>query len=137
MPGVGNHERYYDYAAYHARYDLPKLYHGQRNLWFSFDFGQVHVTHFSSEHPYNKGSEQYAFLEQDLRLAHENPNTKWIILGVHRAFYCSDKCEYSEITPLAAQLEELVHKYKVDIVQTGHLHCYERTWPTYKGKALK
>ncbi len=40
------------------------------------------------------------------------------------------------MTNLAAQLEELVYKYKVDIVQTGHLHCYERTWPTYKGKAL-
>jgi len=25
----------------------------------------------------------------------------------------------------------------VDIVQTGHLHDYERTWPTYKGKAMK
>lgn len=56
MPGVGNHEKYYDYAAYHARYDLPKIYPGQTNLWFSFDYGQVHVTHFSSEHSYEKGS---------------------------------------------------------------------------------
>jgi len=52
MPGVGNHEKYYDYAAYLARYDLPKIYPGQTNLWFSFDYGQVHITHFSSEHPY-------------------------------------------------------------------------------------
>lgn len=62
MPGVGNHEKYYDYLAYRMRYDLPKIYSKQTNLWFSFDFGQVHVTHFSSEHPYNHGSEQYAFL---------------------------------------------------------------------------
>lgn len=48
MPGVGNHEKYYNYTAYHARYDLPKIYPEQRNLWFSFDFGQVHVAHFSS-----------------------------------------------------------------------------------------
>jgi hypothetical protein len=31
----------------------------------------------------------------------------------------------------------LVNQYKIDIVQTGHLHCYERTWPTYKGHAIK
>lgn len=30
-----------------------------------------------------------------------------------------------------------MYKYKVDIVQVGHLHNYERTWPTYKGQALK
>jgi hypothetical protein len=29
-----------------------------------------------------------------------------------------------------------MYKYKVDIVQVGHLHNYERTWPTYKGKAV-
>ncbi len=56
MPGVGNHEKYYDYAAYRARYDLPKIYPSQTNFWFSFDFGQVHIIHFSSEHPYTPGS---------------------------------------------------------------------------------
>jgi len=30
-----------------------------------------------------------------------------------------------------------MNKYDVDIVQNGHLHCYERTWPVYKGKAFK
>ena len=25
----------------------------------------------------------------------------------------------------------------MDIVQTGHVHDYERTYPTYKGKAMK
>lgn len=30
-----------------------------------------------------------------------------------------------------------MNKYKVDIVQTGHIHSYQRTWPTYKGKAEK
>ena len=95
------------------------------------------MVHFSSEHPYTVGSEQYAFLENDLKKASSNPNTKWIILGVHRAFYSSDQTEYSVITPLARALEDLVNKYNVDIVQTGHLHSYERSWPVYKGKAEK
>lgn len=37
---------------------------------------------------------------------------------------------------MAKQLEELTLKYKVDIIQTGHMHCYERTWPVLNGKAL-
>lgn len=27
-------------------------------------------------------------------------------------------------------------KYEVDIVQVGHLHNYERTYPTFKGKPV-
>ena len=45
--------------------------------------------------------------------------------------------EYSNVTNLAYHLEDLMNKYKVDIIQTGHLHDYERSWPTYKGKAIK
>ena len=30
-----------------------------------------------------------------------------------------------------------MNKHKVDIVQTGHVHDYERSWPTYKGKGMK
>jgi acid phosphatase type 7 len=56
---------------------------------------------------------------------------------VHRAFYSSLEVEYSNVTSLAYHLEDLVNKYKVDIVQTGHLHDYERSWPTFKGKAHK
>jgi hypothetical protein len=63
MPGVGNHERYYGYESYFMRYNLPKQYPGQTNLWFSFDYGQVHMVHFSSEHDYKPGSEQYKFLD--------------------------------------------------------------------------
>lgn len=89
MPGVGNHERYYNYTSYMKRYVLPKLTPLQTNLWFSFDYGQVHVAHFSSQHPYALGSEQFDYLEEDLKNARRNPNIKWIIVGVHRAFYSS------------------------------------------------
>lgn len=63
MPGVGNHESYYNYTSYFNRYRLPRLNESQSNLWFSFDYGQVHMIHISSEHDYQKGSEQYKFLE--------------------------------------------------------------------------
>lgn len=62
------------------------------------------MVHLSSEHPYQKGSEQYAFLEEDLKKARARKNIKWIILGTHRAFYCSDHTEYSPITSLTLHL---------------------------------
>ena len=131
MPGVGNHEGYYNFSSYFHRYALPRNYENQTNLWFSFDYGQLHMIHFSSEHPYTEGTEQYQFLENDLIKARANPNTKWIILGVHRPFYSSSMRQHNP-TSLAVGLEDLINKYKVDIVQTGHEHSYERTWPVYK-----
>ena len=92
--------------------------------------------HFSSEHPYNIGSEQYNFLENDLRMARSNPNIQWIVVGAHRTFYSSNLDGYNQQRELAVHLEDLMYKYKVDIVQNGHLHNYERTYPIYKGKAV-
>lgn len=31
-------------------------------------------------------------------------------------------------------LENLFHENKVDIMFSGHMHYYERTWPIYKNK---
>jgi hypothetical protein len=124
MPGVGNHERYYNYTAYQKRYYLPRSEESGENFWWSFDYGQLHVIHISSEHNYTKGSPQYQFIEKDLKQASSNPNTQWIILGAHRPFYCSSTFEFAEHTQIAIALEELVNKYKVDIVQTGHVHAY-------------
>ena len=69
--------------------------------------------------------------------ARDNPSIKWIIVGVHRAFYSSNLDQFANVTNLCKHLEGLMYKYKVDVVQVGHLHNYERTWPTYKGKAVK
>jgi hypothetical protein len=48
MPGVGNHEKYYNYTAYTHRYVLPRKNQSSTNKWFSFDYAQIHVVHFSS-----------------------------------------------------------------------------------------
>lgn len=104
MPGVGNHESYYNYTAYSNRYVLPRQYPGQTNLFFSFDYGQAHFVHFSSEHPYELGSSQYNFLEEDLIKARQNPFTKWIVVGVHRAFYSSNQDQFANVTNLCKHL---------------------------------
>jgi hypothetical protein len=104
MPGVGNHEAPNNFTSYLYRYRLPRKSENQTNLWFSFNYGQVHIVYISSEHEYGFGSEQYDFLEEDLKSARENPHIKWIIVGAHKAFYYSDKKEYEAVSPLAKKL---------------------------------
>lgn len=104
MPGVGNHEKYYNYTAYQNRYYLPRSPGSNSNLWFSFDYGQIHLVHFSSEHDYHKGSDQYKFLEADLKAARSNGYTEWIIVAAHRPFYSSDSDGYHDTRDLAIHL---------------------------------
>jgi len=50
--------------------------------------------------------------------------------------YSSDADGYDNHRPgcnLLRNLEEMLNKYRVDIVMTGHEHCYERTFPVVNG----
>ena len=53
-------------------------------------------------------------------------------MAAHRPFYSSDLDGYQALRPMAVHLEDLLNEYDVDLVQTGHEHTYERTWPVYK-----
>lgn len=45
----------------------------------------------------------------------------WIVLTLHKPFYCSAKGSPS----FASQLEDLLLKYDVDLTIAGHMHLYE------------
>ena len=55
MVGVGNHDMFYDGAAFAARFHMPweKSQGSPGNFWYSFDIGSVHVISSSSEHDYS------------------------------------------------------------------------------------
>jgi len=139
MTSVGNHESYYNYSSYTARFAMPgNETGGYDNYWFSFNFNNVHVTSFSTEHDYAPGSEQYEWMANDMAQARA-AGYEWLFLSGHRPFYSSDTSEYDSHKPgcrLLTELEDLIAKFKVDLVLTGHMHCYERTWPTYNGTVI-
>lgn len=56
MPGVGNHEAPNEYSSFLYRYRLPRKQENQSNLFFSFDYGQIHIVYISSEHEFGLGS---------------------------------------------------------------------------------
>jgi hypothetical protein len=144
MTGVGNHEVFYNWAAFEHRFTMPVSavagMQSNKNFWFSFDLGNVHILSFSTEHNYTIGSPQWLWMEADLKRANERrATTPWILVTGHRPFYSSepDYCECEGGKWIAkdriVNLEPLLIRYHVDITVTGHLHCYERIHPNING----
>lgn len=138
MAGVGNHEHYYDYASFQARFRMPSDQSGgNTNFWFSHDYGLVHWIYSSTEHNYTQGSPQWLWVQQDMQKAVANrKNVPWIIFTGHRPFLNSDADEYDSHNPNGKFLQEwegLLLQYKIDMVLNGHMHMYERTYPTAHG----
>jgi len=56
----------------------------------------------------------------------------WVIAVVHRPLYTSCFNEKEQLT-MQQQFGDLFLAHKVDVVLSGHVHSYERTWPTMGG----
>merc|ERR1719454_1625348 len=87
MVAVGNHEHYYNFSAYRTRFTMPsEIAAENENLWYSFEYGGVHVTVFSTEHDLDA---QTAWVKQDLQKAASNrANVPWILVMAHKPMYC-------------------------------------------------
>ena len=101
-------------------------YYNLENLFYSFDFENVHFVTISSEKPYSKESKQYNFLRNDLANASLDENIDWIIFWLHKPLYTG----YwpNGHTDLIV-LHELLEQYDVDLVLQGNVHAYERSKP--------
>uniref|UniRef100_A0A7E4ZS12 Purple acid phosphatase n=1 Tax=Panagrellus redivivus TaxID=6233 RepID=A0A7E4ZS12_PANRE len=144
MTVVGNHEEKYNFSHYINRFTMPNTDHG---FFYSFDIGDVHFVVLSAElYFYTKyGTDQiqtqWNFLNDDLTKANENRrNVPWIIALFHRPMYCSttyhDQCMHRHSIVRDGingkyGLENLFHKYGVDVAFFAHLHSYERFYPVY------
>ena len=101
-------------------------YYNLENLFYSFDFENVHFVTISSEKPYSKESKQYNFLRNDLANASLDENIDWIIFWLHKPLYTG----YwpNGHTDLIV-LHELLEQYDVDLVLQANFHAYERSKP--------
>jgi len=92
------------------------------------------------------GATQLQWLQNDLEKAtqlRETNQISWIIVGGHRPIYssslgfCNDTgFPISDPRNLQLAMENLFFKYKIDLFICGHVHSYERCYPTYDGKAV-
>lgn len=152
MLTVGNHEHVpgnitnsagetypSDYAAFQARYDMPGAASGGNgSLWFSWNQGPVHFVSTDSEIPFDVGTPQYEWINNDLAAVNKNV-TPWIILLTHRPILSAVTDEEGDHVPGGPRLtalEPLFRKYGVDLIIQGHQHCYERIHPNWNGTVV-
>ena len=95
--------------------------------WYSFNYGCAHFVVINSNMDYRPGSEQWAWLEQDLRKFRD---ARWKFVVLHHPPFCSNNCEI----PRTRVLCPLFEKYGVDIVYAAHATIYERFHPITGGK---
>ncbi|MBI4300461.1 MAG: metallophosphoesterase family protein [Chloroflexi bacterium] len=114
-PALGNQEE--DSPLYFSLFALPG-----NERWYSFDSGPAHFVAldvvFSD---YGPGSEQYAWLERDLR----ETARPWKIVFAHYPPYDFSSFRGSALAVREA-LAPLFEKYGVQVVFGGHNHHYQR-----------
>eukprot|EP01114_Cavostelium_apophysatum_P012731 TRINITY_DN2915_c0_g1_i2.p1 TRINITY_DN2915_c0_g1~~TRINITY_DN2915_c0_g1_i2.p1 ORF type:complete len:253 (+),score=25.47 TRINITY_DN2915_c0_g1_i2:509-1267(+) len=125
MTALGNHEIFWLFVPYLYRYNMPQ------DFYYSFNYQNVHFISLNSEEvEFWHSSDQYKWLEKDLKSVNST-ETPWIIAGWHTPWYSSNHAHNDSGDDMRVYFEDLLNKYNVDLVLSGHIHAYERTTPMY------
>jgi chitodextrinase len=128
FPANGNKEYYAD-NAFWEHVPMP----GTNHSWYSFTWGDAHITVLDTELPFGPRSGQYAFLADDLA-AHQKE--KWRIVVFQRPPYSSTSGNSSSLA-VQQYLVPLFQTSNVALVLSGNSHNYERTFPMLNGAPVK
>lgn len=132
IPVIGNHEGdarlYYDYM------HVP-----EPEYWYRFSYGPAEFFVVDSNREMGVGSEQYRWLDEALA----SSAARWKFVAHHHPPYSSDEDDFGNLwegqstrgDTRVRDLVALYEKHRVDVVWTGHIHSYERTWPIQSGRA--
>jgi hypothetical protein len=101
--------------------DISKTY-------YSFDLNNVHFVFMDPYLDFRPGSEQYQFMENDLKTASTNPKIDWTFVVEHIPMYTSQS-KHSANSTIRDIYHPLFDKFGVDLVFSGDNHNYQRTFP--------
>ncbi len=116
---VGNHEGWKQNTEAFLE-GVPKVCNHQ--AFYDYYYGDIHFIVLSTEHSFGKGSEQYEFLKNTL----ENSKGKFKIISMHIPAYGGGG--HGENKKLIELTKDLFVPNKVDLVLTGHIHNYQRSF---------
>ena len=149
----GNHEHYLNFTGYRWRFamtpgrpgagvDGPQGPIPVNNLWSSFKFGGVEFFGLSTEHAFENGSPQHAWLSSALKASAADASVSLRVVFAHRPAYCSTSdyydCKQAGPKKIRPALAPLFEQYGVDLFLAGHLHNYERSFPvSASGEVLR
>jgi hypothetical protein len=74
---------------------------------------------------------QYIWLENYFQTRVNRARTPWVVAMFHVPFYSSNKVHWKEGELFRPIIEPLLRKYGVDLVLSGHVHSYERTYSVF------
>lgn len=144
MVSAGNHEKerpcQHDvdpFVAYQTRFRMPfdpldSLQRG--NLYFAFRAGMVHFVVVTPYVPFDAASMQFQWLEQELSQRVDRSVTPWVCVLMHGPWYNSNSAHQGmeEHVIMKQVMEQVLFEHQVDLVLSGHVHAYERSFPVYK-----
>ena len=110
--------------------DVPPPLHLQG--WYSFDLGSAHFIMINTEFHCGPGSDQIKWVTDDLHSVNRSV-TPWVIFMGHRQMYSGN----SRDSHLSDCYEDVMLKYKVDLVLYGHIHNTQQTCPLYRSKCIE
>mmetsp|Transcript_19822 Transcript_19822/g.41378 ORF Transcript_19822/g.41378 Transcript_19822/m.41378 type:complete len:457 (-) Transcript_19822:79-1449(-) len=131
-----------NFTAYNSRFRMPSPESGGvLNMWHSFNYGPVHFVALDLETGFPGAAEekryvlkcggfgdQLSWLREDLEEAVKHRDERpWIVLGGHHPMYNGGQVDPA----MQAAIEPMLAEFGVDVFFTGHVHSYERDWPTY------
>ncbi|KAI3471827.1 hypothetical protein Pfo_028480 [Paulownia fortunei] len=144
MVTQGNHEiekipaiHHESFTSYNARWVMPYEESGSpSNLYYSFEVAGVHVIMLGSYAEFGSDSDQYRWLQEDLKKV-DRSKTPWLIALIHAPWYNSNKAHQGEYESIGMKkaMEDLLYAARVDAIFAGHVHAYERFVRVYKDEA--
>ena len=116
MVSVGNHEGQGTLFAKYFPYDLQN----ENSFYYSFDYGNTHFTAIDQFSDLDKKSDQYIWLENDLK----STTKQWKIVLIHKPGWTAGGHKNNK--KVQKILQPLFEKYNVKLVLAGHNHYYAR-----------
>ncbi|MBV7330689.1 metallophosphoesterase family protein [Chloroflexi bacterium TSY] len=141
-PAFGNHDSYCDECNSFAQtgpffdaFDVPRFGQvggttSQSKSYYSFDYANIHFVCLDSMGSSRKpDGPMLSWLESDLA----NTQQEWIIAYWHHAPYTkgshdSDSNRVRNLPDMRQNAVPILERYGVDLVLSGHSHCYERSY---------
>jgi len=127
----GNHEIWYNFSAYKTRLWSPS--ESDDDMFYGWKAAGVHFASANSEARADVahfGKAQVGWLDAELD-ATNRTTTPWVVANFHRPMYCTNDATACDEGGGALQYEaeDVLVDHSVDLVLTGHVHSYERTFP--------
>ncbi len=101
------------------------------NSFYSLKAGAAHMLFLNSFTDTGVGSNQRAWLEEELKTRVDREKTPWLLAVWHSPWYNSNDGHHDEANTVAMResMEGLLLAARVNFVLNGHVHAYERSKP--------